>query len=206
MKLQVPFSGPCRSRRPIPDNGFTLPEVLIATTVFMLMVAGILAANLFGLRMVQVIDTKLNITTWSRQTVGQIATEVHACNSVVVGNINSTNGDFEGRLNGETQEGTALLIYPTTATTTFTIYFVNLPDETFRRTEATASSTNTLILADSVTNTLVFAAQDFSGNVLTNSGNNRVIHLTLEFYQPARFLQGADYYKLETSVTRRASE
>ena len=51
---------------------------------------------------------------------------------------------------------------------------------------------------------MAFTAQDFSGNVLTNNQNNRVIHLTLEFYQPARFLLGADYYKLETSMTRRA--
>ncbi len=190
----------------MPDEGYTLPEVLIATTVFTLMVAGILAANLFGLRMFQVIQTKLNLTTWSRETAGQIAAEVHKCNSVMVGNINSTNGDFEGRLNGEMQQGTALQIFPTADATNWTIYFVNLTDETFRRTVATASSTNTLILADSVTNTIIFAAQDFSGNVLTNSGNNRVIHLTLEFYQPARFLLGEDYYKLETSMTRRASE
>ena len=51
---------------------------------------------------------------------------------------------------------------------------------------------------------MAFCAQDFSGNVLTNNQNNQVIHLTLEFYQPARFMQGADYYKLETSMTRRA--
>ena len=69
---------------------------------------------------------------------------------------------------------------------------------------ATPGGTNTVILADSVTNTMVFTAQDFSGNVLTNNQNNRVIHLTLEFYQPARFMLGADYYKLETSMTRRA--
>jgi hypothetical protein len=61
-----------------------------------------------------------------------------------------------------------------------------------------------VILADSVTNTLPFSARDFSGNMLTNSQNNQVIHLTLEFHQPARFMQGADYYKLETSMTRRA--
>ena len=60
-----------------------------------------------------------------------------------------------------------------------------------------------VILADSVTNTLVFSAQDLSGNVLTNIENNPVIHLTLEFYQPARFLLDADYYKLETSMKRR---
>ena len=39
--------------------------------------------------------------------------------------------------------------------------------------------------------------------MLTNGLNNGVIHVALEFYQPERFLQGVDYYKLETSVKPR---
>jgi hypothetical protein len=103
-------------------------------------------------------------------------------------------------LDGETQQGNALQIYPTANTNNYIVYFVNLADQTFRRTD---QSSNTVILADSVTNTMAFSAQDFSGNVLTNNQNNQVIHLTLEFHQPERFMQGADYYKLETAVTRR---
>jgi prepilin-type N-terminal cleavage/methylation domain-containing protein len=203
MRLRIPFSGSGRDRGPRLDQGFTLPEILVAMTVFLLMVAGIIAANLFGLRMFQVTQTKFNVTTWARETAGQIAAEVHACNAVWVGNI-TTNGVFEGLLDGEMQRGAALLIYPTTDTNRFTLYFVNPPDETFRRTVATPGGTNTVILADSVTNVMIFAAQDFSGNVLTNCENNRVIHFTLEFHQPERFTLGADYYKLETSMTRRA--
>jgi prepilin-type N-terminal cleavage/methylation domain-containing protein len=189
----------------MPDKGFTLPEILIAMTVFLLVVGGIISANLFGLKLFQVTEAKLNVTTWSRETVGKITAEVHACDTLWVGNI-STNGVFEGLLDGETQQGTALLIYPTADTNNFTIFFVNPSDETFRQTVATPSGNNTVILADSVTNTIAFSAQGFSGNVLTNNENNRVIHLTLEFNQPARFMVGADYYKLETSMTRRASQ
>ncbi len=187
----------------MPDKGFTLPEILIAMTVFLFVIGGIIAANLFGLRMFQVTATKLNVTTWSRETVEQITAEVHACDALWVGNL-TTNSVFEGLLDGEKQQGTALFIYPTTNTNNYIIYFVNLSDETFRQTVATPGGTNTIILADSVTNTIAFSAQDYSGNVLTNKDNNRVIHLTLEFYQPERFMVGADYYKLETSMTRRA--
>jgi prepilin-type N-terminal cleavage/methylation domain-containing protein len=202
MKLQIPFSGSDRGRWPRPDAGFTLPEVLIASTVFLLVIIGIVSANLFGLKMFQITQTKLNVVTWSRQTSDKMTAEVHACNSVWVGNI-ATNGVFETLLDGETQQGNGLLIYPTTNTNNFILYFVNPSDQTFRRT--TGQPGTAVVLADSVTNTLVFAAQDFSGtNVLTNNSNNRVIHLTLEFYQPARYLLGADYYKMETSMTRRA--
>ena len=200
MKLAMPFSGSRRRRSPGRNQGFTLTEILIAMTVFVIMVTGILSANLFGLRMFKANETKLTATEWSRKTFGKITDEVHVCNSVQVGSI--TNGEFKGLLDGEPQQGTGLLIYPTTDTSHFIIYFIQPADQTFRRT--TDQPNSAVILADSVTNTMIFSAQDLSGNVLNNNQENKVIHLTLEFYQPERYLQGADFYKLETSVTRRA--
>jgi type II secretory pathway pseudopilin PulG len=202
MKLSVPFSGSGRGGWPMPDKGFTLPEILIAMAVFIFVVGGIIAANLFGLRMFQANAAKLNATEWSRNTFGKITDEIHTCNTVLVGNM--TNGNFEGLLPGEVQQGTAIEIQPTTNTASLIYYFVDSYDGTFRQTVSTPGGTHTIILADSVTNTMVFQAQDFSGQVLTNSQNNQVIHLTLEFYQPEHFMVGPDYYKLETSVTRRA--
>ena len=105
------------------------------------------------------------------------------------------------QLDGEIQQGTGLLIRPTTNSTQYVIYFVNPSDQTFRRTTSTPGSAT--VVAESVTNSVVFSAQDHLGQVLTNNQNNRVIHVNLEFYQPKRHLQIADYYKLETSVTRR---
>ncbi len=203
MKLHVSSSDLSRGGFPKPDSGFTLPEILIALTVFMLLLAGIVSANLFGLRMFQVNQTKLQATEWSRNTFGKITDEIHTCNNVSVGNM-TTNDLFEGLLPGETQQGTAIEIQPTTNTAHLIHYFMDPSDETFRRTEISSNGTSTFIIADSVTNTLVFSAQDFTGQVLTNNQNNQVIHLILEFYQPQRFMQGPDYYKLETSVTRRA--
>jgi prepilin-type N-terminal cleavage/methylation domain-containing protein len=200
MKLQVPFSGLGRGTCPTPNKGFTLPEILIAMAVFLLVLGAIISANVFGLKMFQMNQAKLNVTRWSRETIEKITAEVHACDTVWVGDV--TNGVFEGLLDGETQQGTALLIYPTANTTNYIIYFVNPTDKTFQRTTDQPGTAE--VLADSVTNTIIFTAQDFSGNVLTNKNNNRLIHLTLEFYQPERFMQGADYYKLETSMTRRA--
>lgn len=96
------------------------------------------------------------------------------------------------------------MIYPTTNTANYILYFVNPSDKTFRRT--TSSPGSATILAESITNSMVFSAQNHQGTVLTNNQNNRVIHLNLEFYQSPRFRQVANYYKLETSVTRRALE
>jgi prepilin-type N-terminal cleavage/methylation domain-containing protein len=203
MKLQAAFSGSGRGSSQMANKAFTLPELLIAVAIFMIMLAGIISANLFGLTMFQVNEAKLTATDWSRRTFGQITDEIHSCNSTTILNVD-TNGNFTGLLDGELQQGNALQIFPNTNSASYTIYFVNLPDGTFRQTMATPSGTNTVILADSVTNSIIFSAEDLSGNVLTNNANNRMIHLALDFYQPERFMQRPDYYQLETSVTRRA--
>jgi prepilin-type N-terminal cleavage/methylation domain-containing protein len=202
MKFSTSSSGSNRDSSTLSNSGFTLPEILIAVTVFLLVLAGIVAANVFGLRMSQVNQGKLNATEWSRNTFGKITDEIHTCNSVSVGNM-ATNNSFIGLLPGEKQQGTAIQIQLTT-NADFIYYFLDPSDETFRRSENVSNGTNTFILADSVTNTMVFSAQDFSGNILTNNQNNQVIHLTLEFYQPERFMVGPDYYKLETSVAQRS--
>lgn len=202
MKLQVPFPGSRRSAATTPDGGFTLPEVLIASTVLLLLVSGIVFANLFGLSMFRITETKLNATDEARQTIGKMANEIRTCKSTWIGNV--TNGVFVALLDGETQQGGGLLIYPNTNAANYIVYFVNPSDKTFRRTTSTPG--NATVLAGSITNTVVFRAQNHLGSVLTNNQNNRVIHLDLEFYQPKRQLQIADYYKLETSVTRRALE
>jgi prepilin-type N-terminal cleavage/methylation domain-containing protein len=202
MKLQVPFPGSRRTASTPPDGGFTLTEVLIASTVFLLLVSGIVFANLFGLSMFRITETKLNASNGARKTIARMANEIRTCKTTWVGNV--TNGVFAALLDGETQQGSGLLIYPTTNAANYIVYFVNPSDKTFRRTTSTPGSAT--VVARTITNTVVFRAQDYLGSVLTNNQNNRVIHLDLEFEQPKRHRQIAGHYKLETSVTRRALE
>ena len=183
-------------------GGFTLPEVLVAMTVFLLLIGGIVSAHLFGLSMFRITETKLNATDDARKTIGKMTEEIRTCKSTYIGDVK--NGEFVALLDGEKQVGSGLLIYPTTNIANYVIYFVNPTDKTFRRTTSKPGSAT--VVAESVTNNVVFRAQDHLGNVLTNNQNNRVINVNLEFYQPQRYLQQADYYKLETAVTRRALE
>jgi hypothetical protein len=197
--MRILVSNSERAGRLGAEEGFTLAEILVASTIFVLLVGGIIAANLFGLRVFQMSQTKLQITQWSRETIMRLSDEIHVCNNAQVGTV--SNGVFTAFLDGETQQGNGLLINTTTNTNSFIIYFVNASDQTFRRT--TDQPASAVILASSVTNLLPFTAEDFLGNVLTNNSNNQVVHLALEFYQPGFFMQSADYYKLETSVKQR---
>jgi prepilin-type N-terminal cleavage/methylation domain-containing protein len=186
-------------------SAFTLPELMIAMTVFLILMAGVVTANIFGLKMFQITMTKLTATAGVRKAMGKMTDEIRTCKNTLVGDV--SNGVFVAHINGETQSGTGLLIYPTTNTAAYTVYFVNPADQSFRRAVVGGgvfSNAVTTVLAGQVTNSVVFSAQDYLGNVLTNSQNNQVIHVRLNVFRARRFGTIADHYLLETSVTRRA--
>ncbi len=179
---------------------FTLPEMLISMTIFGFLAIGILSATLLGMRWFQVNQTKMLATSGALKAVGKLTDEIRGCASTLVGNLN-TNGIFTSRTNGQTQIGSSLLIYPTTNTSNFILYFLNAGDQTLRRT--CTSSGLTTILANTVTNSVVFQAQDYAGNVLTNNQNIRTIRFTIQFFQTAPNTAVPDSYTLDTAVTRR---
>ncbi|MGH7971430.1 MAG: hypothetical protein ACREIC_22145, partial [Limisphaerales bacterium] len=174
-------------------------ELMVSAAILILVVGGIVSANLFGMRMFQVEETKLSVSDQSRKIVGVLMDEIHSCQSFQIGAF--TNGMFTGLPFGTPQLGPALIIYPTTNATNFIMYFVDTAHQQFRRATSAPGSTRTL--ASSVTNAIdLFRAQDYLGNLLTNMQDNTVLHLKIEFYQAARFGVPPDYYKLETSTTR----
>src|ERR1700761_2826949 len=110
MKLPILNRRLTESRRRAAIGGFTLSEVLIAVAIFMAVIGGILAANILGLRMMQVNQTKLAAKAWSRNTFGQLTEEIRSADNVMVGNFSSNN--FVGILDGEPQAGNCLMILP----------------------------------------------------------------------------------------------
>jgi type II secretory pathway pseudopilin PulG len=194
-----------RSARAIRRSGelaFTLPEMMISIAIFIILVGGMVSSNMFGLKMFQIEQAKLSASDGARKIVGGLMNEIRSCDSFQIGTVN-TNGTFTALSLNATQSGPSLIIFPIpNNTTNFIVYYVNSSDKKFRR--ATNAKNSTRVLASSVTNTAdLFRAQDYSGNVLTNLQDNTVLHVKLEFYQAPRFGVLPDYYKLETSATRR---
>ncbi len=186
-------------------RAFTIPELMVALTIFSFVTVGIIFAHLYGLTMFRVTETSLTATASARKVAARLTDEIRTCSDMEIGEVKLDNGTnkFVGLLSGEIQQGSAIAIYPTEDHSKYMLYFVKPADQTFRRT--TEQPGSAVILAESITNTVVFRAENpITGQVLTNALNNRVIHFNLEFYQPRRHKQLADYYKLESSVTRRA--
>jgi hypothetical protein len=183
------------------ESAFTLPELMVTVAIFIILMGGLVSTNMFGLKMFQIEQAKLSASDGARKIVGGLMNEIRSCDSFQIGTV--TNGTFTALSLGATQAGPALIVYPIpNNTTNFIVYYVTTTDQKFRRTTNAKGSTR--VLAESVTNTTdLFRAQDYAGNVLTNIQANTVMHVKLEFYQAPRFAVLPDYYKLETSATRR---
>ncbi len=179
---------------------FTLPEAIIATALFALLVLGIVSINLFGLRWYQIGQTQLLATGPAREAIAKMSDELRNCNNAIVGNV--TNGVFLAHVNGEAQIGNGLMIYATTNTNSYVLYYLNPTNQNFYL-FTTDSGTNSVV-AQSVTNAVVFQAQDCLGNVLTNNQNNLVIHCSLQFYSAPPQNPSPGYYQLQTSVAPRS--
>jgi type II secretory pathway pseudopilin PulG len=200
MNVTKSFSTPGNAVRLRATVAFTLPELMISMTVFLLLLIGIISATLFGMSWFQISQTKLLATDSARESISKMTDEIRSCTSTFVGDV-SSNGVFTGRTNGNPQLGTGLLIYPSTNSTNYILYFLNASDLSFRRT-CTASGFTT-VMCQTVTNTNIFQVTDFMGNVQTNNTDNRVIHCTLQFYQTAPNTPTPQSYTLDTAVTRR---
>jgi type II secretory pathway pseudopilin PulG len=215
-------------------SAFTLAEMLIAMTIFTMVIGAMVATQLFGLRVYTLAATKLSATAGSRKALNQMRDQIRQAKTLNVGIVN--NGDvttFNALGLTNNQVGNALLVYPTTNTSTYTYFYLNTTTTTnctlMQYTAAsnaanTSILTNTYVLAGYITNQDIFTAQDWTGNILTNENQNDnglesipnrlVIYVKLQFYEweypiavvgtNTGFGNMYDYYQLRTKITRRA--
>jgi hypothetical protein len=181
---------------------------MVSMALILFVLSAIIASHLFGLRMFEITKAKLGASDEARAALANLVTEVRSAKILRVGNGNRTS--FTEAASNRPQTGSAIQIYPTADTNTFVRYFWDSTDSKLKR---TATGTNSvLVVAHSITNQLVFTSEDYAGNILTNNENNRVIGLTLQFYQleyPSVAIGPGNYfdsYQLRTKITRRTLE
>lgn len=181
---------------------------MVTMAVFTILMAGLMASHLMGLRMRKATDTKLSATANARRALNDIRNEVRTAKMLSVGT--GSQSAFTGVPALSQQVGNALQIYATTNSNNFVRYYMDASEEALMR--VSSSDSTPRVIAGNITNQLVFAAEDFKGNVLTNNQNNRVIRMMLEFYQKEYTLAKGpdrgvyDYYRVQTRITRRAIE
>lgn len=216
MKLSRKTQSPAR-----PDGfrGFTLAEMLIAVGIFSLVIAAMVAVQLLGMRVYTLAGTKLVATAGGRKTLNQLRDQIRGGKIVYVGNCSSAGtNSFQLIGTNSVQAGNALIVYPTTNTTWYSVFYLNTNSTTNNLVQFNISNnavTYTATLAQYLTNLLVFDCEDYQGNIISNEqclDNRLLIRVTMQFSQweyPVGYVGGVgwnayDYYQLRTRVFRRA--
>ncbi len=187
---------------------FTLAEVMTTMAIFSLVMIGVIYSHVFGLRMFNITATKLGASQGARSALDRVRDDIRSAKVLYVGNGDNTG--FTNVTGTNPREGNALQIYPTASTNLFTRYDLDLSDQKLKRVDN--GNGPPLVIAPYITNTVPFRAEDYAGNELTSDINDRVVHMTLDFYQwefpVAQAGVGAfyDYYQLQTRMTRRTIE
>jgi hypothetical protein len=172
-----PLHRPTRSQAA--RRGFTLPEYVISVALALIVSGGMLAGYLFSGRMYALADAKLDTCDDIRGIGALFTHDVRTAADFDIGDGDATS--FQRVAANRPRRGNALQIYPTDNTNIFVRYFLEPSTQLFKAVET--GSTNIVTLADSVTNTIVFTAEDPWGNVTTNERPMEIIGLLLQFNQ-----------------------
>lgn len=200
--MKIPFPS-----RPA-NAGFTLVELMVSMALLGMMTVALLSSHLLGLRMFNISATKLGASEGARKALSRVRDDIRTAKMLYVGTGDAsafTRADL-----GDPREGNALQIYPTASTNTFVRYYLDADSQALCRVASAAATPE--IIANFITNTVPFRAEDYAGNVLTTDFNNRIVLMQLDFYQwqfpVASAGVGAfyDYYHLQTRMTRRTIE
>jgi prepilin-type N-terminal cleavage/methylation domain-containing protein len=211
--------------------GFTLVELMIALGIFVMVITGMVAVQIFGLRVQTLASTKLIATQDGRETLNAMRDQIRSSQQVYVGTFtiptNGSIGTFSQAVG--LQIGNALQLFTTTnatASSTNFIIFYQDPSTNEIICFSNANPANQWVVAQYMTNYYCFDAEDYrfflasnnnvflNQNVLTNYMNNPVIGVTMNFSQweyPIGYVGGNaanayDYYYLRTHITRRCKQ
>jgi hypothetical protein len=193
---------------------YTLSEMLVSASLFLLLVGGVVYGYMFGLSMYQVTRVKLGASDDARKSFIRLTDEIRSAWQVQVGNGNQSS--FTQVASNALQRGNALQIYMQTSdTNTWIRYWYQTNSSptsttTLLRIQSWQFTNDILTVCHSITNIVpLFTSEDGNGNILSNNVNNRVIGVTLQFYQleyprinvgPGSYY---DFYQLHTRITRR---
>ena len=202
-----------RTRRPIRSqtparHGFTLPELMIVMAIFVMVMAALISSHVFGLTVLNVTETQIGATDVGRQALDLLVADIRSGKTVAVGSGTLTT--FTNATSGSAQQGGAMQINTSTNTNYYIRYYLDSTDKSLKR--MTNGLATPVVVAYYLSNTVLFAAEDYSGTVLTNQQNNAVVHVTLQFYGlkfPDIAIgtnQAFSSYQVQTRIAVRAAE
>jgi hypothetical protein len=200
-------------------HGMTLVEVMIASALMVMVIGGLMSANLVGLRQDQLIESMAGADDTSRNAVNLMLEDIRLAKGYNVGSY-STGSSFVACTNGTPQQGTAVLLYPVVNSTNQAVdtsksvlYYFDLSDSInndgrlWRTSNIPGDTMSGIIIASNLINTLYFTSETFLGATQANITYKGVVHATLQFceYQYPLTMVGSNclyqYYRMDCRAT-----
>jgi type II secretory pathway component PulJ len=205
MNPATPQSGRKRQGR-----GFTLTELMIASTTLVMVFGAVIMVNLWGLAMTQRSSIWLLASDDARHTMGMLHEDVRTALTLYVGSGNLSGFTNAGYTN--IQAGNAMKLYLSTNTNSWVLYYYDTNASTLYRTnwDGTSVGDYRIVSANPITNdNYIFTMQDYLGNVLSNSTPYPVIGVYLSFTKlqnPQILIQPGspvDFYQINMKIAPR---
>ncbi len=191
---------------------FTLTELMVSMALMVIVMGGIIYSHINGLRFYEITRAKLGASESARITLGLLTSEIRSAQRVAIGT--GSNTSFVEVGDGTNQQGNSIQVYrsdwhaTTNSNSWIRYYRDNATSFVMRK---PGPSANPQLVAEYVTNVIVFAATDHTGtNVLTENDNNEVIDVKLQFYQlryPRVSIgtnQFFEFFQISSRVARRS--
>ncbi len=183
---------------------FTLPEMMVSMSVFILMALGVIMTMIFCLKYDELVTSKLGSTEKSRMSFDDLMNDIRGSKKWNIGT--GSGSSFTAYSNQNALVGTALQLYSDANNlSNYTRYWFDTNHMWLCR--KTSSSSNYTILAQYLTNSsgtgMTFRAQDYNGTTLQDLQYKYVIVTLMEFceYQypitkvgPGNYY---DYYRIQ---------
>ncbi|HLX73029.1 MAG TPA: hypothetical protein VKV04_25670 [Verrucomicrobiae bacterium] len=184
-------------RRSTAARAFTVPELLLALAIFLMVVAAIVSLQVVGLKLNARAASKLASAAASAKVLNQVRDHVLEANSALVGNGN--NNAFTP--NGTT--GNAVQVFSGTDTNNYLLFFLSTNTDCLYEWNNTNKQIWTI--AENVTNESVFETVDFQGNVSSRNQEHYSIRMTLQFAELDYRIptNSYEYFTLTTQMTPR---
>jgi hypothetical protein len=160
-------------------RGFTLTETLTACAVSALLFIGFMYTQIFLLRYDEMTCSKLGASDNARKGFDMLLQDIRSSKKWEVGNGNLHS--FSPIAAGNNQQGTALQLHLSTDTNIYIRYY--LDTSTSKLCRIHSGDITPRVIAESLTNTVIFTSEDYRGAIVSDYSYKNVIHTKLQFYQ-----------------------
>ena len=170
--------------------GMTLIEVMLASALMVMIVAGVFSAHFFGLRESLLIESKAGANDTARRAISQLLQDIRSAKGYDIGIMSGTN--FTLITNGLVQ-GAGLKLYAMVIGTNqvvdpniFLMYYFDtnqLASANGKLWRMNSTNGVAVVAVSNLINTLFFTSEDYFGRTQSVRTYKGVIHATLDFCQ-----------------------